>query len=192
MRIVWFVCGLLNIALRCNIRVWWCCKFFLSRNLWHLSKPQSLQLHNCHIISHRMSKHMAEFKKPARGDPKEKEMRRVGNIWTPVTTHEEASGDKRGMSNWQSNQYLCMWNEKNLDHTFEGDEDARCSQWVIDHWVPENEAGQCQEGVDRPQTVQLHVWPTSSSTQSVIFKRNLCKDKKRTHEYILSQLHTTI
>lgn len=55
--------------------------------------------------------------------------------------------------------------------TFEGDEDAGCGQWLIDHWVPESEGGQCQEGVDRPQTVQLHGGPTSSTTQGVLFKK---------------------
>lgn len=67
--------------------------------------------------------------------------------------------------------------------TFEGDEDTRCGQGVVAHWVPEGEAGQRQEGVDRPQTVQLHDGrPTSSSTQrrtSVFFFLNLCRNKKK-------------
>lgn len=62
--------------------------------------------------------------------------------------------------------------------TFEGDEDAGCGQRVVDHRVPESEAGQCQEGVDRPQTVQLHGRPTSSSTRRA-FQNNFCRDKWR-------------
>lgn len=51
------------------------------------------------------------------------------------------------------------------DPTFEGDEDAGCCQRVIDHRVPQGEAGQCQEGVERPQIVQLHGRLTSRRTQ---------------------------
>lgn len=40
--------------------------------------------------------------------------------------------------------------------TFEGDEDARRGQRVIDQRVAKGDAGQRQEGVDRPQSVQLH------------------------------------
>lgn len=52
-------------TLRCNTRVWRCSKFFLGKNLQQLSKPQLLQLHVCHIVSHSQSKHVAEFKEPA-------------------------------------------------------------------------------------------------------------------------------
>lgn len=41
--------------------------------------------------------------------------------------------------------------------TFEGDENARRCQWLVEDGVPQSEAGQGQEGVDRPQTVQLHL-----------------------------------
>lgn len=50
--------------------------------------------------------------------------------------------------------------------TFEGYEDTWCSQWLIERWIPKREAGQCQEDVDRPQTVQLHLRPTSSHTHT--------------------------
>lgn len=77
------------------------------------------------------------------------------------------------------------------DLTFEGDEDSGGSQWVIDRWVSENEAGQCQEGVDRPKTVQQHGRPTSSSTRRVFLNKNLCRNKpKRTCEKMVSQLNT--
>lgn len=54
-------------------------------------------------------------------------------------------------------------------HTFERDEDTGRGHRLIDHWVPESKARQCQEGVDHPQTVQLHGGPTSSTTQGVFF-----------------------
>lgn len=41
--------------------------------------------------------------------------------------------------------------------TFEGDENAWCCQWLVEDGVPQSKAGQGQEGVDRPQTVQLHL-----------------------------------
>lgn len=61
--------------------------------------------------------------------------------------------------------------------TFEGDEDAGRGQRLVGRRVPESEAGQCQEGVDRPQTVQLHGGPTSSNSQGV-FKGK--QNKKQT------------
>lgn len=41
--------------------------------------------------------------------------------------------------------------------TFEGDENTRCCQWLVEDGVPHSKAGQGQEGVDRPQTAQLHL-----------------------------------
>lgn len=61
--------------------------------------------------------------------------------------------------------------------TFEWDKDAGRGQRVIDHWAPESYAGQCQEGGDRPQTVQQHGRPISSSKHSVFLC--LCRDKKK-------------
>lgn len=52
--------------------------------------------------------------------------------------------------------------------TFEGDEDARRGQRVNAQLVPESEAGQCQEDMDRPQTVQLHGRATSSGTPRAV------------------------
>lgn len=71
--------------------------------------------------------------------------------------------------------------------TFEGDEDAGRGQRLVGRRVPESEAGQCQEGVDRPQTVQLHGGPTSSNSQGVFknkknknkIKNRLCRDKEK-------------
>lgn len=191
-RIAWFVSGQHSTALRCNMRVWSCYKFFLSENLQHLSKPQSLQLSNHHIISQTKpcvpSVHMAECKKPA---DEVNESKGNKKSWTYQYTKNKKGGGKKtgnlwigGMirhktSPWNPIQPLSMYSEKCLHLTFEGYEDSGCSQNVIAHWGPESEAGQCQEGVDRPQTVQLHGQPTSSSTETVIKqKRNHCRDKR--------------
>lgn len=41
--------------------------------------------------------------------------------------------------------------------TFEGDEDARRCQRLVQDGVPQTEAGQGQEDVERPHTGQLHL-----------------------------------
>lgn len=61
--------------------------------------------------------------------------------------------------------------------TFEGDENTRCCQWLVEDGVPHSKAGQGQEGVDRPQTAQLHLWPTSCGARGLIWS-NLCRDNR--------------
>lgn len=97
-------------------------------------------------------------------------IRRVGNFRTPVANQD-----------WEAGGNTKVEDEVQVP-TFEGDEDAGRGHWVIAHRVPESEAGQCQEGVDCPQTVQLHGRPTSSSTQRVCFKKISAGTKTETWE----------
>lgn len=58
----------------CAALLWWCSKFFLWKTLKNLSKPQSLQLHNCHFISQsnswqRKNQHWLKHRK-ARSKPR--------------------------------------------------------------------------------------------------------------------------
>lgn len=145
MRTAWFVCGLL-----CGVT--WVCGGAASsspaKSFSTYQKPQLIQLHNFHVISHTASKHMSLRN--------QHRTRRIGKATASDANQE-----------WEAGGNESVEDEVQFP-TFKGDEDAGCSQWVIDHWVPESEGGQCQEGVDCPQTVQLHGWPTPSS-KSLVF-----------------------
>lgn len=67
--------------------------------------------------------------------------------------------------------------------TFEGDENTWCCQWLVEDGVPQSKAGQGQEGVDRPQTVQLHLWATSCGARGLILS-NLCGDNRWLWEFL--------
>ncbi len=87
MRVAWFVFGLL-----CgNMRV----SLFLCKNLQHLTKGKSLQLHDCHAISHSMSKQSFVI---------QHKIRLVGNVRTPAANSEgqAASGMRNESGGWGS------------------------------------------------------------------------------------------